>query len=118
MAALLLGASGLYAVETTAYTKPSGFVTHTLKAGQFNLIGLTLHDSISVAGKFTTVAGTILTDSNVDFDSGALEQNLNSLIVALVKLKPSSAKGIYVKKVSVSSTMGPGLAVDTSTLDY
>lgn len=69
MAALLLGASGLYAVETTAYTKPSGFVTHTLKAGQFNLIGLTLHEAIIASGSFTTVAGTSLIDSNLDFDS-------------------------------------------------
>ncbi|NWK57350.1 hypothetical protein HW115_17150 [Verrucomicrobiaceae bacterium N1E253] len=66
MAAMLLGTSGLFA-QTTAYTKPSGFVTHTLKAGQFNLIGLTLHESISVAGSFTGVSGATLTDTNVDF---------------------------------------------------
>ena len=66
MAALMLGTSGLMA-QTTAYTKPSGFVTHTLKAGQFNLVGLTLHEAVTVTGSFTTVAGTTLTDSNVDF---------------------------------------------------
>ncbi len=55
---------------------------------------------------------------NVDFDGAALEENLNALLGALVKLKPSSAKGTYVKKVSVSTTMGPGIAVDTSTLNY
>lgn len=69
MAALLLGSSGLHAEETTAYTKPSGFVTHTLKAGQFNLIGLTLHEAITVSGKFSAVAGTTLSDSNVAFDT-------------------------------------------------
>lgn len=52
------------------------------------------------------------------FESAALEENLNTLLAALVKLKPSSAKGIYIKKVAVSTTMGPGLAVDTSTLVF
>ena len=55
---------------------------------------------------------------NVEFDSSSLEENLNTLLAALVKLKPSSAKGTYVKKVSISTTMGPGLSVDLSTLDY
>ncbi len=68
MAALLLGSSGLFAAES-AYTKPSGFVTHTLKAGQFNLIGLTLHEAVTVSGAFTEVDGTTLTDGDVDFDS-------------------------------------------------
>lgn len=67
-ASLLLSLCGLQAQETTAYTKPSGFVTHTLKAGQFNLIGLTLHESVSVTGKLSGVAGTALTDENTDFD--------------------------------------------------
>jgi len=67
MAALLLGSSGLMA-QSTAYTKPSGFVTHTLKAGKYNMIGLTLLEAITVAGKFTAVSGTTLTDSGVDFD--------------------------------------------------
>jgi len=68
MATLLLGSSGLMA-QSTAYTKPSGFVTHTLKAGQFNLIGLTLQESVIVTGDFTEVSGSALTDSNVDFDT-------------------------------------------------
>jgi len=68
--ALFLGVSSLMAQDsTTAYTKPSGFVTHTLKAGQFNLIGLTLHKPVTVAGTFTAVSETTLTDSNVDFGS-------------------------------------------------
>ncbi len=54
---------------------------------------------------------------NVEFDSSALEENLNSLMAALVKAKPTSAKGVYLKKVSISSTMGPGLNVDQATLD-
>lgn len=55
---------------------------------------------------------------NVDFDASSLEGNLNALVTELVKLKPSSAKGIYLKKVSLSTTMGAGVSVDTSTLNY
>ena len=69
LAAMLLGTAGAFAVESAAYTKPSGFVTHTLKAGQFNLIGLTLHQPIAVTGAFETVSGTTLTDSDVNFDT-------------------------------------------------
>jgi len=54
----------------------------------------------------------------VDFDSKALQENLNALVVDLVKAKPTSAKGVYLKKVTVSSTMGAGLAVDTASLEY
>jgi len=52
----------------------------------------------------------------VAFDSDKLKENLNALIEDLVKAKPASAKGTYVKKVTISSTMGPGLVVDQSTL--
>jgi len=52
----------------------------------------------------------------VDFASNNLEENLNALLVDLVKAKPASAKGVYVKKVTVSSTMGPGVQVEKSTL--
>lgn len=52
----------------------------------------------------------------VDFDSAKLKENLNTLIAELNKLKPASAKGVYVKKVTVSSTMGPGLVVDQSSI--
>ncbi len=55
---------------------------------------------------------------NLDFDSSALSENLNALVADLVKAKPSSAKGVYLKKVSVSSTMGAGLSVDTSSIKY
>ncbi len=55
---------------------------------------------------------------NLDFDSSALSENLNALVADLVKAKPSSAKGIYLKKISVSSTMGAGLSVDTSSFKH
>ena len=51
------------------------------------------------------------------FNAKALEENIVALIDALKKGKPSSAKGIYFKKISVSSTMGPGLAIDAASVD-
>lgn len=51
-----------------------------------------------------------------DFDVDALTENLNALLADLQKAKPSSAKGIYMRKVTVSTTMGPGVPVDQSTL--
>jgi len=52
----------------------------------------------------------------VDFEVPALLENLNALMADLNKAKPSSAKGVYIKKVSVSTTMGPGLHVDHTPL--
>jgi len=50
------------------------------------------------------------------FEVKALRENLNALLADLQKIKPASAKGIYFRRVSVSSTMGPGIAVDQSSL--
>lgn len=52
----------------------------------------------------------------VDFAADKLTENLNALLEELVKAKPPAAKGTYLKKVTISSTMGPGLVVDQSTL--
>jgi len=52
----------------------------------------------------------------VSFDADKLSENLLSLLDALIKAKPSSAKGTYLKKISVSSTMGAGLNLDASEL--
>ena len=52
----------------------------------------------------------------VDFEAGALKENLEALLADLNKAKPSSAKGVYMKKVSVSTTMGPGLQIDQGSL--
>ena len=54
----------------------------------------------------------------VSFDETALLENLIALIMDLNKAKPSSSKGIFMKKISVSTTMGPGLIVDQSTLNH
>lgn len=52
----------------------------------------------------------------VSFDADSLIENLNSLLSDLQKAKPSSAKGVYLKKISLSTTMGPGLLVDQTSL--
>ena len=53
-----------------------------------------------------------------DFEPAALKENLGALLADLAKAKPASSKGIYMKKVTVSSTMGPGIAVDQASLSY
>ena len=53
---------------------------------------------------------------NVDFDGNTLKENLEALLLDLKKAKPASAKGHYLKKITVSSTMGPGIVIDQSTL--
>ena len=52
----------------------------------------------------------------VSFDEAALSANVRAFVDAIIKAKPAGAKGTYVKRVSLSSTMGPGIAVDTSSL--
>jgi large subunit ribosomal protein L1 len=54
----------------------------------------------------------------VDFNVDALRENLEALLADLQKSKPSSAKGVYMKKITVSTTMGPGVPVDVATLSY
>ncbi|SIQ81759.1 50S ribosomal protein L1 [Marinobacterium stanieri] len=52
------------------------------------------------------------------FEGKAIQENLEALLADLKKLKPASAKGVYVKKVTLSTTMGPGLSVDQSSLSF
>ncbi|MEY4375472.1 MAG: hypothetical protein RJB26_22 [Pseudomonadota bacterium] len=56
------------------------------------------------------------TIGKADFTVEALKDNLNALLADLLKVKPASAKGIYVQKVALASTMGPGVPVDRSSL--
>ncbi len=53
----------------------------------------------------------------ISFELDAIKENLEALLNDLQKAKPSAAKGIYMKKVTLSTTMGPGLAIDQSTLE-
>ena len=57
------------------------------------------------------------TIGKVDFSADQLKQNLESLLAALKKAKPATSKGQFIKKVSISTTMGAGVSVDQSTLD-
>jgi len=50
----------------------------------------------------------------VKFDVPQLKENIDGLVADLIKAKPSAAKGVYLKKIAVSTTMGPGLTVDQS----
>ena len=52
----------------------------------------------------------------VSFDAKALEENVKAFADAVIKAKPTGAKGVYVKKVAVSSTMGPGLRLDLASV--
>ncbi len=54
----------------------------------------------------------------VDFSPQQLSDNLLALLSSLQKAKPSTSKGVYIKKVTVSTTMGPGVTVDLTALKY
>ncbi len=65
----------------------------------------------------TDKAGIIhCTIGKADFDADKLKGNLEALLIDLIKAKPSTAKGHFLQKISVSSTMGPGVIVDQSSL--
>ena len=53
----------------------------------------------------------------IDFELNAIKENLEAVLADLRKVKPAAAKGIYMQKVTLSTTMGPGLAIDQSTLE-
>jgi large subunit ribosomal protein L1 len=52
----------------------------------------------------------------VKFDAAALKQNIEAILADLKKAKPATSKGIYMKKITLSSTMGPGLVIDQNSL--
>ena len=52
----------------------------------------------------------------IDFSEESIKENLESLLEEILKSKPSSAKGVFIKKVTVSSTMSPGITIDHSTI--
>jgi len=81
-------------------------------------VGQAVKNAKSGQARFRTDKGGIVHASigNVTFEPAALQQNLEALINDLQKLKPSAAKGIYVQRITVSSTMGPGLSLDQASL--
>ena len=52
----------------------------------------------------------------VGFDAAAIRQNIEALVVDLKKAKPATSKGVYIKKITLSSTMGPGLTIDVANV--
>ena len=65
----------------------------------------------------TDKAGIIhCTIGKADFEAGRLQENLQALLANLVRAKPATAKGTYLQKISISSTMGPGVTVDQGSL--
>ena len=73
------------------------------------------------AGQFryrTDKNGIIHTSvGKIGFDAVKLKENVEALIADLKRIKPASSKGIYVKRVTLSTTMGPGLVIDQGSLD-
>lgn len=53
----------------------------------------------------------------VSFEAGKLKENAQEILGTLIKMKPSSAKGIYMKSISVASTMSPGIKIDPKTVE-
>lgn len=53
---------------------------------------------------------------SIGFDVNAIKENLEALLADLKKAKPSTSKGVYLKRISLSTTMGPGLSIDQSSL--
>lgn len=68
--------------------------------------------------RYRTDKGGIIhcTVGQVGFDATAVKENVEALLADLKKIKPSSAKGVYVRKITLSTTMGPGLAIDQGSL--
>lgn len=102
--ARILGPKGLMPNPKTGTVTPDvAAAVSNAKAGQVKFRadkGGVVHASIGKLG----------------FESEKLEQNLQALMAALLKSKPAAAKGVYFKRLSLSSTMGPGLRVDHAPL--
>jgi large subunit ribosomal protein L1 len=89
------------------------------KVGTVNAdVALAVRNAKAGQVQYRTDKGGIVqcTIGRASFEPEQLKTNLLALIEALNKAKPSGAKGVYLKKVSVSSTMGAGVRVDTASL--
>ena len=100
----LLGPRGLMPnPKTGTVTKDTGQAVRNAKAGQVRY--RTDKNGIIHCGIGKT-----------SFAAEALKDNLDTLLADLKKAKPSASKGVYLKKISLSTTMGPGIVVDQSAL--
>jgi large subunit ribosomal protein L1 len=81
-------------------------------------VGTAVQNAKAGQVQYRTDKGGIVhsTIGRASFDAEKLEVNLKALIEALTKAKPASSKGQYLKKIAISSTMGPGVRVDSSSL--
>lgn len=97
----ILGPRGLMPnPKTGTVTMDVAKATQEVKAGKIDF-------KVDKAGIIHAVIG------KVSFDAAKLTENANELLQTLMKLKPSTAKGAYVQSIFISSTMGPGIKVDT-----
>lgn len=97
----ILGPRGLMPnPKTGTVTMDVAKATQEVKAGKIDF-------KVDKAGIIHAVIG------KVSFDADKLTENANELLQTLMKLKPSTAKGAYVQSIFISSTMGPGIKVDT-----
>jgi large subunit ribosomal protein L1 len=87
----------------------TGTVTNDVAAAVNDLKGGKIAFKVDKAGIIHASIG------RVSFTPEKIVENTSELITALIKLKPSSAKGIYLKGISLASTMSPGISVDTKS---
>ncbi|HEY0977892.1 MAG TPA: 50S ribosomal protein L1 [Flavobacteriales bacterium] len=101
----VLGPRGLMPnPKTGTVTMDVAKATKEVKAGKIDF-------KVDKAGIIHAVIG------KASFDATKLSENATELLQTLVKLKPSTAKGAYIKSITVSSTMGPGVKVDTRVVN-
>ena len=90
-------------------------LAETIKGGEMNFdVVIATPDAMRVVGQLGIIHCAI---GKVGFEASALRENLAALLADLKKAKPASAKGAYVKKLTVSSTMGPGVIVDHGSVE-
>ena len=79
-----------------------------------------IHNAKAGQIRYRTDKGGIIhcTIGKADFAANQLQENLQALLHDLQKIKPPTSKGVYIRRVTVSTTMGPGLAIDQSTLTF
>ncbi len=100
----ILGPRGLMPnPKTGTVTMDVAKATKEVKAGKIDF-------KVDKAGIIHAVIG------KSSFDAEKLTENASELLQTLLKLKPSTAKGTYIKSISISSTMSPGVSVDTRTV--
>jgi Xaa-Pro aminopeptidase len=111
------GASGLSFPSIVASGKrsslPHGAASHKkVEYGDF----LTLDFGCVYNGYCSDITRTVII-GKASFDEDKLLDNLNAFVELILKAKPSTVKGIYVKSITISSTMGPGIKISANSFD-